>query len=284
MSHVGGLTANILWGLVPVYYYFLKTIDTERMLAYRFIFTFVILLLVGFAQKKPVSLLTLKRSLIPAALLTINAYVYIVTVLTGHVLEAAYGYLITPILTILCGSVFFDERCTRAQASGIGVCIISIVYYAVAVGTLPWFGIGIALPFALYLTWHKFQQTQSSLDALRHESIIMLVLPIGYFTLLGAEGGKEVLHELAGSKGLVIAASGLVTVLPLAIFVGACSKLKTIYIGTYQFVAPMISAIVAILLFDHPLTAAKLSMGLGLALGMALAVLPFDKIKWSQPG
>ena len=231
MNHVNAILANFLWGMVPAYYFVVRSVDPLRMTAYRFVFTFLLLLLIGILLRKSYTLHFLRQSLIPAGLLTINAYVYLVAVMGGHVLEAAYGYLMAPILTIVLGRLILLEPLSVNQWTGTIVCLAAIVFYAAMAYTLPWFGFGIALPFALYLIWHRQKGSLSSIEA-------------------------------------------LVTVVPLALYVNSCIGPSIIYLGAYQFIAPIVSALVAIFLFEETMTMAKAITGTGLLIGLAFVTLP----------
>lgn len=277
LNHIKGVLANILWGLVVAYYFFVRSVDVDRMLIYRVVFTFLLLTSFGLWYNKTFSGKLLKQAVIPALLITVNGYVYLVAIANGHAMEAAYAYLITPILTILCVRVFLGGSHTILQWAGIAVCFAVIVFYAVMTRTLPWYGLGIALPFALYITWHRYCNTQSSLDALRHEYLLLLVLPILYVAFNWHESTAIIAGEMTSPIGVLISLSGIVTVAPLALFIAASTTLPSIYIGLYQFVGPIISMLIAATLFGEHITNEKLVLAGGLIIGMALAVVPFSK-------
>jgi chloramphenicol-sensitive protein RarD len=273
-NHGRGILANVLWGMVPIYYYFVRTIDPVNMLVYRSLFTFLVLFMVGVMQRKLLTVEKLRQAVVPALLLVVNGYVYILGILNGQVIEAAYGYLITPILIILCGRVMLAEKLALPQWFGVCLCLVSIIYYAVAIGALPWYGLGIALPFAFYSTLHKKAGTADAFDALRHETMIIVAIAGVFLACFWNDVRESVLADLGGATGPIIALSGLVTVLPLVLFLGVCPKLSTLHLGIYQFISPIIAAIVAVTLFHDTLSQPKLIVGTGLLIGMALAVLP----------
>lgn len=278
MNHGAAILANLIWGMVPAYYYLVRFVDPLQMTAYRFIFTFLLLFLASVALRRSYSIRLLRSSIFPAILLTANAYIYLVAVLQGHVLEAVYGYLMAPILTIILGRIILQERLSFEQWAGAGVCLAAITVYAGMTDILPWFGFGIAAPFAFYLIWHRRQDTPSSVEALKHESVVMLILP---FLLLANIGREYEMLELFNSNiglGFIIAASGLITVVPLVLYVNSCPKLSISYLGAYQFVAPIVSALLAIILFDETVTAAKAITGTGLFIGLVLVTFPIGKL------
>ena len=273
VNHTKAIFANLLWGMVPAYYFLLDSIDPSRMTAYRFLFTFLWLFAVRLGSWKNFSLLLLRTSCVPALLLTVNAYIYLVAVLNGYVFEAAYGYLMTPILTIVFGWLLLNEKLSINQWTGSLIGLCSIVAYAIMTQTLPWFGFGIACPFAFYLIWHKVRRTSSSLEALHHESFIMLLLPCIYLAMTWNYSRPLAVAELTGALAPVIALSGLVAVAPLALYISAGTYLSTLSLGIYQFIAPIVAIIVAVILFGEQFTLAKAVVTSGLILGLALASL-----------
>ena len=253
------------------------------MTAYRFIFTFSWLFAIRIRSPQYFSFLHIQASCTPAILLTLNAYIYLVAVLNGYVLEAAYGYLMTPVLTIVCGWLLLGERLSVNQWIGSFICLCSIVTYAIMTQTLPWFGIGISLPFALYLIWHKRQSTYSSLESLHHESLIMLMFPFLLLAFTWENSRQLAVAELTSTLGPIVALSGLVTIAPLALYVSAGTSLPVFYLGCYQFIAPIVSILVAVMLFDEQLTAAKAIVGTGLILALALASFPLENVVGRGP-
>ena len=278
MYHAKAIVANFLWGMVPAYYYLVRTVEPLRMTAYRFVFTFLLLAGVSLVLKKNFSPRFIRHSFVPAILLSANAYIYLFAVLHGYVLEAVYGYLITPILTIVIGSLILREPLSGNQTAGTFICLSAIILYATMTHTLPWFGIGIALPFALYLTWHRHRGTQSSIEALQHESVVMLILPMVLIAGSWETVHEAVVFEMGSWLGPIIAASGIMTVVPLALYVNSCPGLPTVYLGIYQFLAPVISSTIAITLFDEPVTTAKVVAGAVLAMGLGVALFSPGKI------
>ena len=146
MQHAKAIAASFLWGIVPAYYYLVRAVEPLRMTAYRFVFTFLVLAAVSLILKKHYSLRIFRYSLVPAMLLSVNAYVYLVAVLHGHVLEAVYGYLITPVLTIAIGGIVLREPLSVGQLTGTLICLVAIILYAAMSHTLPCLALALHCP------------------------------------------------------------------------------------------------------------------------------------------
>lgn len=73
-------------------------------------------------------------------------------------------------------------------------------------------------------------------------------------------------------------ASGLVTVTPLLLFVAACVTVRALHLGMCQFIAPILSTLVAVFVFGEALTPMKSFVGLALLVGLAVALFPISII------
>ena len=66
-----------------------------------------------------------------AALIAVNWGVYIAAVNSGHVVEAALGYFINPLVTVLIGVVVLHERLRRLQWAAVGLGAAAVVVLTV---------------------------------------------------------------------------------------------------------------------------------------------------------
>ena len=83
-------------------------------------------------------------------LIYINWQVYILAVVTGHVVEGALGYFINPIVTVLLGVFFLRERLRPAQWVSLGISFAAILVIAIGYGSFPWIALALAFSFGLY--------------------------------------------------------------------------------------------------------------------------------------
>ena len=138
-SLIAILICYFSWGLFPIYFKLLKSIDAYEVLAMRVLCSFIFMILVVLLAKNKNSIsLEIKKiwqnkksfSLLVLAsfLITANWLTYIIAVNTNHVLEASFGYYLNPIVTIILAVVFLKEKLTRIQTIAC-ICVgISLLY------------------------------------------------------------------------------------------------------------------------------------------------------------
>ena len=160
-SLIAILICYFSWGLFPIYFKLLKSIDAYEVLSLRVLCSFIFMVLVVLiaANKKFIfneikEVWKDKKSfvlLIAASLLiTANWLTYIIAVNTNHVLEASFGYYLNPIVTIILAVVFLKEKLTRVQTIACLFVGASLLYLFISLGSLPWISILLALTFGLY--------------------------------------------------------------------------------------------------------------------------------------
>ena len=80
-----------------------------------------------------------------SVLIAANWVIYIYAVNNGHVVDAALGYFINPLVTVALGLVVFRERLNRTQVAALLIAVSAVVVLTVEVGAPPVIGLGLAL-------------------------------------------------------------------------------------------------------------------------------------------
>ncbi len=88
-------------------------------------------------------------------LIYVNWQVFLIGILTGHVIEGSLGYFINPIVTVLLGVIVLKERLRTAQWVAIGFAGLAVIVIIVAYGSFPWIaltlaGVVTAVPLLLF--------------------------------------------------------------------------------------------------------------------------------------
>lgn len=116
------LAAYLIWGIAPVYFKLIQQVPTDEILTHRVIWSFFfILLLISLSHNWPQVRATyqnrkrLMMLAITALLIGGNWLLYIWAVNNHHMLEACLGYFINPLVNVLLGMLFFEERFRRMQ-------------------------------------------------------------------------------------------------------------------------------------------------------------------------
>ena len=150
-----GVGAYASWGLFPAFFPLLKPAGAFEILAHRIVWCFVLMVVVIAAVRRlgDIRAITGRTWLLltfASALISVNWVIYIYAVNNGHVVDAALGYFINPLVTVALGLLIFRERLNRAQFAALAIAVVAVVVLTVEVGAPPIIGLGLALSFGLY--------------------------------------------------------------------------------------------------------------------------------------
>ena len=130
-ERLGGIYAfgaYFLWGFMPLYFILLAPIGPWEVVVWRILFSLVfcaILLTVTRTWPKLLAILRDRRlvfwTIIAGLLIYVNWQVFLIGILTGHVIEGSLGYFINPIVTVLLGVLVLHERLRPAQWAAIAM-------------------------------------------------------------------------------------------------------------------------------------------------------------------
>jgi chloramphenicol-sensitive protein RarD len=215
---------------------------------------------------------------VAAALIVVNWVVYVYAVLSDRVLDAALGYFINPIVTVLLGVLVLRERLRPVQWIAIGFGAASVVVLSTGLGGLPWISLCLAASFGLYgLVKNRVGRTVPALPGLAVETVVAVPFALAYLVWLGSAGtftGHGTGHVL------LLMSAGIVTALPLLLFGAAARRLPLSVIGMLQYLAPALQFLVGLLVFGEHMPAARWA---GFALvWVALVLLTIDGIRQSR--
>ena len=258
-----GLSAYLLWGVLPLYFKALAHVSPGEILAHRIVWSLIFLAgLVSLWRRWAAvrAALASRRvfvTLIASALLiAVNWLVYIMAVVSGHVLEGSLGYYLNPLVNILLGVVLLGERLSRAQVgatvlAGAGVAVLA----AGAVDGL-WISLTLAASFALYGYLRKIVAVDA-VEGLFIETALLAPIALGWIFYLDASGAGG-LGGWSWATILLLVLGGAITAIPLLLFTAAARRLPYSTMGFLQYIAPSLQFLMAVLLFGEPLTTAQL--------------------------
>ena len=266
-SLIAILICYFSWGLFPIYFKLLKSIDAYEVLAMRVLCSFIFMILVVLLAKNKNSIsLEIKKiwqnkksfSLLVLAsfLITANWLTYIIAVNTNHVLEASFGYYLNPIVTILLAVVFLKEKLTRIQTIAC-ICVgISLLYLFISIGSLPWISILLALTFGLYSLCKK-KIILSPKAGLLIETAIVSPIAIIYMLYL-ASTSNITFYTSNNATIIALLLSGAITAIPLMLFAKGAVDIPLYLLGILQYLPPTMQFFVGIFIYNEPLSIEKL--------------------------
>ena len=257
------LGAYTVWGILPIYWKWLKHVPPGQIICHRIAWSFVLLLTFIVATRQwrrfrsEINRRVLFLYAIAGSLLTINWLVYVYGVNAGFIVETSLGYFINPLLSVLLGMLFLGERLRPAQWIPVSLAACGVIYLTVTYGSLPWIALTLAVTFGLYGLVKKIAPL-GSLHGLTLETGFVFVPAVCYLLLMQTQA-----RGAFGNEGLLtdalLAGAGLVTTIPLLLFASAARRITLTMVGIMQYIAPTLQFLIGVFLYKEPFTSAKLA-------------------------
>lgn len=250
--------AYTAWGLLPIYWKFFGQIPAVEVLSHRIIWSMVFLIGLLFFQQRSSEFNQLSHSptrlgilLVTASLLTFNWGLYIYGVNSDQIVETSLGYFVNPLVNVMLGFVFLQERLNRPQKLAVLLSSIGVANFAWQFGQVPWIALGLAFSFAFYGLLRKVAAV-APMVGLAVETL--LIAPVALI-LVGYWAATGVGHlDVAWSINLLFIGSGVTTSLPLLWFNNAAKRLRLSTLGFFQYIAPSLQLILGVFLYHEPFT------------------------------
>lgn len=274
-----GLGAYVTWGAFPVFFPLLKPAGPAEILAHRIVWTvaFMALVLMAGRRMSEVRRITRRTWILLACasgLISVNWVVYIYAVNSGHVVDAALGYFVTPLVSVLLGVVFFAERLNRQQALALLIAVAAVVLLSSGVGGTPWIALGLAFSFGLYGAVKKIVMVDPRVSV-GMETAIAAPFALAYLAVLQSTGEGQFTTNGPGHIALMMLC-GPVTAIPLLLFGAAAQRLPLVTIGLLQYLTPSMQMIWGLVVGNEPMSAMRWA-GFGL-IWLALVVFSADTL------
>ncbi|WP_328554021.1 MULTISPECIES: EamA family transporter RarD [unclassified Streptomyces] len=284
---LNGFAAYGMWGLVPLFWPLMKPAGAVEILAHRMVWSLAVVgvaLLVMRRWAWAGELLRQPRKLalitVAAAVITVNWGVYIWAVNSEHVVEASLGYFINPLVTIAMGVLLLKERLRPVQWVAVGVGLSAVLVLTIGAGRPPWISLCLAFSFATYGLVKK-KVNLGGLESLAAESAIQFLPALAYLVWLGSRGDATFTTQGPGHASL-LAATGVVTAVPLICFGAAAIRVPLSTLGLLQYMAPVFQFLLGIFYFHEAMPVERWA---GFALvWLALSLLTFDALRAARRG
>ncbi len=277
-------SAYLLWGAFPLYFDFLAAADPVEIVGHRIFWSFLfcaagMLLWREWGHLRQV--LTSPKLFwgLAAAgvLVSVNWLIYVWGVLNDHIVDAALGYFINPLVTVTLAVVVLKERLRTAQKIAVAVGTLAVAVIAVGYGQVPWVALSLAATFGLYgLVKKRVGGVVSPLVGLTVETMLLAPLALAYLLWLQAAGTSA---YLAHGPGLTVALTlaGAVTAVPLLLFAAASGRIPLSMMGLIQYLTPLIQFAIGVWV-NHEVMPAPRWIGFGLV-WIALVLLTVDSLR-----
>ncbi|WP_111766570.1 EamA family transporter RarD [Nakamurella deserti] len=282
---VFGLVAYGVWGLFPLFWPFLEPASAPEILAHRVVWSLVFMAVVLTVRRHWHALRSLPRRTwlqVAAAsvLIAVNWGVYIFAVNNGLVVEAALGYYINPLVSVALAVLVLRERLRTLQWVAVGIAAAAVVVIATGTGGLPWIALTLASSFALYGLVKKVIPLAAA-ESLTAEALVLAPAALAFLTWLQF-AGRSTLTDHGAGHVLLLAAGGLVTIVPLGAFAVAAQALPLSVVGFLQYLTPTMQFVLGVF-WAHEHMSATRWVGF-VIIWAALAVYSVDAVRHSRGG
>ncbi len=266
--------AYFIWGVFPIYWKYLKHIESLEILVHRVIWSFVFLFLINLIMKKAnfsQLFLILKKQfpsmVLLAGLIASNWLIYVYAVNSNQILQGSLAYFMTPLLNIALGALLFGEKLSKQMKIAASVAAFGVFILMISNSTFPWVAISLAASFSTYGVIKKKVQA-GGLESSLLENFVMLV-PAVLAALAFREKSELVLNSVDWT---LLILSGAVTASPILLFSLSARVIPFNHTGILQFLAPTLQFIIGYFVFSEPVSTAKMLAFIFVWIGVGLYV------------
>ena len=255
--------AYMIWGFLPIFMKALSHISPAEVLVHRVIWSLpiaaAVLLWLGRTDDIKRALRSprvMGMAMVTALLVSINWGIYVWAIGAGHALDAALGYYVNPLFSVLLGAVVLKERLSLAQkiALGIAACAVAIVTYDA--GRLPLVALGLTVSWGLYAFFKKSLPIGPN-QGFFLEILLLTPIALAYLTYLTWTGQGHFLMGVSWDTGLLFAC-GIVTAVPLMLYANGAKLLRLSTIAVLQYTIPTMIFLTAVFVFGEEFDLARM--------------------------
>ena len=255
--------ASLWWGVVgTIFFKFVSFASFIELTVHRTIWTALLLILTtSFYKKWPEFIKIFKKKknqlllFVSGLLVSINWGTWLYAVSVNRLLDSSLGYYIYPIISVFLGRVFLREKLNKNQFIAVMLVVISLFYFLLKLGELPWIGLTVAITFSIYGLIRKKIKVSSDIGLLI-ETLLISPIAIALFIYL-INLNLNVFSYKEPLLSFYLFWSGFMTLVPLFLYT---LGFKIIGIGPASmilFLTPTSQFLLGITYFDEILTLEK---------------------------
>lgn len=255
---------SLWWGLLgTIFFKYISSMGAIEVTVHRLIWTCVILFLSTlFFNKTRIlkKILKQKKKLfilfLTGILIFLNWGTWIYAISVNKIIDASYGYFIFPILNVYLGYIFLKEKLNNKRILAISAVLLSSIYLLFNLDSFPWVGFLVAFFWSSYNLLRKKINVDTDVG-LFIESIFILpmALMIAYFIY---ETGNHDFSYKEPLNILMLFFAGVMTVIPLFLFIKGLEKTTMATSGLIFFITPTSQFLLGFFYYNEPFTTSKL--------------------------
>ena len=277
--------ANMAWAAQVFYWPLVSPADPVELLAHRVVWSALFCVVCVVVLRQQYRLLDLfgnARQVVllggAGACLSTGWGLFIYAVIAGRVVETSLGLFLIPLGMVLAGVVGFGERLRHTQWAAVGTGVLATGALSLGYGHVPWVALGLCSLMVAYAMLKK-QAQAPVLEGFSVECLLMAVPALALLAWLIASGHHTV-GTISVSHTALVAASGIITTVPLLAYAASLKRLPLTLLGPLQYLNPMAQFVIGVTVLSEDMSAMR---WLGFALvWLALAVFTVDSIRHRQ--
>ena len=186
-----------------------------------------------------------------SVLISINWGIYIYAATHGHVVDAALGYFINPLVTVAIGVLVFRERIGRWQLIALALAVIAVVVLTVEVGEPPYLAVVAGAELRAVRRGEEGREADPRVSV-AVETLMALPLAVGYL-VIAAASRPGTLRRLRVGHTVLLVLAGPVTAIPLLLFAAAAQRLPMVTMGLLFYLNPGLQMAWGVLVGHEPM-------------------------------
>lgn len=257
-----GIGAYVLWGFLPIYMKQLENMPATEVIAHRIIWSLPLAAAVLIWQHRASDVRDALRNprllgmaAITAALISANWLIYVWAVTHDHAVEAALGYYINPLFSILLAALLLGERLNRLQMFAVALAAVAVLILTFATGSVPLISLGLTLSWGFY-AYFKRSLPLGPNQGFTLEVILLLPFALAYIAWLTVRGEGHFLSS--PREALLLLGCGPITAIPLMLYANGAKLVRLSTMGILQYIPPTMILLTAVLIFGEPFGGAQL--------------------------
>ncbi|MBL4892348.1 MAG: EamA family transporter RarD [Rhizobiaceae bacterium] len=250
------LSANFIWGFLPLLLKAIQDVSPVELIANRVVWSIPIAFVILFFLKRTGDILPTFKDLkklsllaLSALIITANWGVYVWAVVSDHIVEAALGYFINPLVIVALGGIFLGERFQRLQLVALALATVAVILLTVMNGVFPWISAVLAVSFAFYALIRK-QIDVGPAQGFFIEILLISIFAIPYMLWLSSTG--DAVFGSSSRDTWLLLACGPATALPLIFYASGAKLLPLSTVGILQYLTPSIQFLIGVFYFMEP--------------------------------
>jgi chloramphenicol-sensitive protein RarD len=251
--------AYLCWGLVPLYWRLLEDVSPWQITLHRILWCALFGVIVTAFRRRMLHFIAVFRTpkllgalAASSLLIAVNWTLFMYTVATHQLVEAALGYYLTPLVSIGLGVTLLREKISVMRIAALVLASAAVVVQASGLGHIPWIAPGLALTFGFYGYVRKMTPVDS-LEGLTVETVLLFPLAAALIVIWAVDG-TGAFPSPSLSRNALLMFTGPLTAVPLVMFAAGARRLRLTTLGFLQYLSPSITLVVATLVLHEPFT------------------------------